>query len=456
MKLVPGFGLVDLADPTLGERLAEVGAGHLAVFAGQMRNGLMAASVAIGLEVLAELFQNECTLKAGPKGKHQPDRAAVRHGTETGKVRLGGRKITVERPRLRTADKTAEVGLESWDLATSTDMLTEHMVAAMLAGVSTRSYASVALEDVGDVAGSGVSRSAVSRTFVAATAERLAEFRARDLSDRQWLVVFADGFDFAGQMMIGALGVTADGTKVPLGVAQGTTENTAVCKTLFASIKERGFDASHGVLFVLDGGKGLRKAVTTVFDGDPIAIARCHAHKERNILDHLPDEQHAWVQRDLRSAWRNPSAVEAKAKLEQLAKKLDRINPDAAGSLREGLDETLTIIALGVTGTLAKTLATTNPMESTVDIVRAHARLWANTSLAGRMISTCSTTKQQITRLSTTDRQLAVSIPTRSVNAWMRQRRSHSRGCGPPTWSPSQLRPGCERRASGPAAEVAR
>lgn len=374
MRLVPGFGLVDLADPTLGERLAEVGAGHLVSFANKMREGLLAASVAIGLDVLNELLQGECTTKAGPKGRHDPARTVVRHGTEAGSVRLGGRKVAVTRPRLRTADGTGEVGLETWELATSTELLTEHMVAAMLAGVSTRNYSSVALEDIGEVNASGVSRSAVSRTFVTATAERLAELRARDLSSERWLVVFADGFDFAGQMMVGALGVTADGTKVPLGVAQGTTENTAVCTTLFSSMRDRGFDASHGVLFVLDGGKGLRRAVLNVFDGLPVVIARCHQHKERNILDHLPDGEHGWVRRDLRAAWKNPSAVEAKAKLEQLARKLDRINPDAGGSLREGLDETLTIIRLGVTGTLAKTLATTNPMESTVDIVRAHAR----------------------------------------------------------------------------------
>ena len=374
LRLVPGFGLLDLADPVLGERLAEVGAEHLVAFAAQMRQGLLAASMAIGLEVLGELMRGECTVKAGPKGRHDSARTALRHGTESGKVRLGGRRVTVEHPRLRAADGTGEVRLETWELATATELLTEHMVAAMLAGVSTRNYATVALEDVGELDTSGVSRSTVSRQFVTATAERLAGLRSRDLSDRRWLVVFADGFDFAGQTMVGALGVTADGTKVPLGVAQGTTENTAVCKTLFGSIRDRGFDASRGVLFVLDGGKGLRKAVLTVFDGEPVVIARCHQHKERNVLDHLPEVEHAWVRRDLRAAWKQPSTPQAKARLEELARTLERINPDAAGSLREGLDETLTIIGLGVTGTLAKTLATTNPMESTVDIVRVHAR----------------------------------------------------------------------------------
>ena len=186
--------------------------------------------------------------------------------------------------------------------------------------------------------------------------------------------MYADGFDFADQQMVGALGVTADGTKVPLGVVQGTTENKTVCTALLRSAKERGLDASHGILFVIDGGKGLAAAIRHVFNGAPFQIARCRLHKERNVLDYLAKTDHAWVRRELRAAWKLTDVDAAKAKLEALARKLEAINPDAAGSLREGLDETLTITRLGVTGTLAKTLGTTNPMESTIDIVRVHAR----------------------------------------------------------------------------------
>jgi len=310
---------------------------------------------------------------AGPKGKHNPARTANWHGTESGSVTLGGRKVAVERPRVRTIDNQ-EVVLATWEAATSTELLSEHMVAAMLAGVSCRDYQHVALEDIGDVEQSATGKSAVSARFVAATGERLAELRGRDLSEQRWLVVFADGFDFAGQTMVGALGVTSDGTKVPLGVVQGTTENATVCKQLLGSVKERGLDASAGILFVIDGGKGLAAAIRAVFDGDPFRIARCRQHKERNVLDHVAKTEHAWVRRELRGAWKLTDAHAAKTALEVLARKLERINPDAAGSLREGLDETLTITALGVTGTLAKTLATTNPMESTIDIVRVHAR----------------------------------------------------------------------------------
>jgi transposase-like protein len=373
LRLLPEFGLVDLADPGLGERLAETGARHLETFAGELRRGLLAASVAIGLDVLGEMLAADATTAAGPKGKHNMSRTANWHGTESGHVTLGGRKVAVERPRVRTTGNQ-EVVLATWAAATASELLSEHMVAAMLAGVSCRDYQHVALEDVGDVDQSATRKSAVSARFVAATGERLAELRGRDLSGDRWLVVFVDGFDFAGQTMVGALGVTSDGTKVPLGIVQGTTENATVCKALLRSAKERGLDASAGMLFVIDGGKGLAAAIRQVFDGDLFQIARCRQHKERNVLDHVAKTEHAWVRRELRAAWRLTDATAAKTALDTLARKLERINPDAARSLREGLDETLTITGLGVTGTLAKTLATTNPMESTIDIVRVHAR----------------------------------------------------------------------------------
>ena len=373
LRLLPEFGLVDLADPMLGERLARTGARHLETFAAEIRRGLLAASVAIGLDVLSEMLAVDATAAAGPKGKHDKSRTANWHGTEHGSVTLGGRKVSVCRPRVRTVDHT-EVTLPTWQAATSTELLSKHMVAAMLAGVSTRNYAEVALEPVGELDATAVGRSAVSARFVAATRERLGDLRSRDLSGRRWLVVYADGFEFADQQMVGALGVTADGTKVPLGVVQGTTENKTVCTALLRAAKERGLDASGGVLFVIDGGKGLAAAIRQVFDGDRFQIARCRVHKERNVLDYLAKTEHGWVRRELRAAWKLPAARAATPALEGLARTLEKLNPDAAGSLREGLDETLTITRLGVTGTLVKTLGSTNPMESTIDIVRTHAR----------------------------------------------------------------------------------
>jgi transposase-like protein len=245
----------------------------------------------------------------------------------------------------------------------------------MLAGLSGRRYES-ALEPVGEqveATATSTSQSAVGRRFVAATKERLAEFRARPLDDQRWLICFVDGFDFAGHTMIGALGVTADGTKVPLGVVEGSTENATVVRGLIAGLRDRGLDASQGILFVLDGGKALARAVRDVF-GDHAVIARCRQHKERNVLDHLPETERPWVRRKLRAAWANPNADEAEAALKALAGQLERVNPDAAASLREGLAETLTVTRLGVTGSLLKTVMSTNPVESMIDIVREHAR----------------------------------------------------------------------------------
>ena len=247
---------------------------HLAAFAAHMTQGLLAASTAVGLEVMAELMQVEVTELAGPKGKHDPQRVAMRHGSQPGTVTLGGRRVGVRRLRVRTTGEDAhEVPLESYTAFTSTDPLAEGIVARMLAGLSTRRY-SAGLEPVGsqvEQAARGTSRSAVSRRFVAATAERLAELLARRLDQERWLVVFLDGFGMGEHLLVGALGVTADGTKVPLGVAEGTTENKAVCTRLVADLADRGLDATKGVLFVIDGGKAL--------------IQRCRQHKERNVLE---------------------------------------------------------------------------------------------------------------------------------------------------------------------------
>ena len=305
---------------------------QLELFASQMREGLLAASVTIGLEVMGELIDTEVTEIAGPKGRHDPSRVVYRHGTEAGRVTLGGRRIPVRRPRVRTvADETGvehEVHLESYDTFATVDLLADHMVASMLAGLSGRRYQS-ALEPVGETVeanSSGISQSSVSRRFVTATAERLAEFRSRPLNDQRWLICFIDGFDFAGHTMIGALGVTADGTKVPLGVVEGSTENASVVRHLICDLRDRGLDATDGVLFVLDGGKALKTAVTNVFGGHAM-IARCRIHKERNVMDHLPDTERPWVRRKLRAAWANPDAGEAETALRALATQLERVNP---------------------------------------------------------------------------------------------------------------------------------
>lgn len=198
---------------------------------------------------MAELMDVEVTELAGPKGKHDPQRVAMRHGTQPGTVTLGGRRVGVRRPRVRTTGEAAhEVQLASYTAFCSTDLLAKGIVARMRAGLSTRRY-TAGLEPVGnevEQAAQGTSKSAVSRRFAAATAERLAELLARRLDDRRWLVVFLDGFGIGEHLLVGALGVTDDGTKVPLGVVEGTTENKAVCTRLVSDLADRGLDASLG------------------------------------------------------------------------------------------------------------------------------------------------------------------------------------------------------------------
>jgi len=376
LTILPGVGLVDsegLRKGELVERLAGKVGEQLELFASRMREGLLAASVAIGLDVMGELMNAEVTELAGPKGKHDSARTAYRHGSEDGTVVLGGRKLPVRRPRVRADGE--EVHLESYDTFHAVDLLTEHTVAAMLAGLSTRRYAA-SLEPVGAAVqeeACATSRSAVSRRFNAATADRLHAFRTADLADRDWLICFVDGYDFAGHTMVSALGVTADGTKVPLGVVEGSTENATVVRGLISDLRDRGLTAEGGILFVIDGGKALRRAIKDVY-GDRALIQRCRIHKERNVLDHLPAREHAWVRAKLHRAWSNPDADEAQRDLEPLARQLDKVNPDAAGSLREGLAEMFTVTRLKVTGTLLRTLSSTNPVESMIEIVRNRSR----------------------------------------------------------------------------------
>jgi len=375
LRIVPGLGLVDFEGAGLPEALADKVEDELEIFAAHMRHGLLSAAINVGLDVFAQLLAAEVREVAGAKGRHDPRRRAVRHGSEPSKVPLGGRMVAVDKPRVRATDGSGEIGLETWAAVSSRELLDRHTLISMLAGVSTRTYSTV-LEPAGpevEEASSATSKSAVSRRFVEATRARLAEFRSRSLADRHWLVVYIDGFGLADEALIGALGVDEKGNKTPLSVVHGTTENKAACKRLLDDLETRGFDPSAGVLFCIDGGKAIYHAVKDKW-GDVALIQRCRAHKSRNLTDLLPESHHAWVRRELNRAWAMPDAGEAEAALRNLATKIERTHPDAAASLREGLTDTITINRLGVTGTLATTLATTNPMESTIDIVKAHAR----------------------------------------------------------------------------------
>jgi transposase-like protein len=341
---------------------------------GAAQEGLLALSVGVGLGVLVELMEEEVDEVVGPKGRHDPVRRAVRHGHEAGSVTLGGRRVPVERPRVRTADGAQEVALETYAYFADRDPLTRLVLERMLAGVSTRRYERV-LEPVGakveETAGS-TSKSSVSRAFVERTREALGELMARRLDDVRLAVMMLDGIDLKGRTNIVALGVTTEGVKIPLGLWEGSTENATVATALLSDLVERGLDPTQGILFVLDGAKALRKAVHAVFGNAP--IQRCIRHKERNVLEHLPERDRPGVKRRLRSAWAEPDHTRALDRLQALAGELDHTHPGAAGSLREGLEETLTLTRLGIKGSLKRTLESTNPCESMIECVRRTSR----------------------------------------------------------------------------------
>ena len=247
---------------------------------GAAKEGLLALSVGVGLGVLSELMEEEVDDVVGPKGQRNPDRSAVRHGHEAGEVTLGGRRLPVARPRVRTAGGAAEVGLATYAHFADRDPLTRVVLEQLLAGVSCRRFGRTR-EPVGqDVveAERSTSKSAVSREFVGRTREHLAALMSRRLDDVRLAVLMLDGIELKGRCCVVALGITTDGIKVPLGLWDGSTENKTVTVHLLADLVQRGLDCEQGVLVVLDGGKALRAAVTEVFGRVP--VQRCVRHKE--------------------------------------------------------------------------------------------------------------------------------------------------------------------------------
>jgi transposase-like protein len=359
-----------MQETVLPERVQEA----LGQLVGAAKEGLLALSVGVGLGVLEELMTEEVDDVVGPRGKHNAERTAVRHGHEDGAVTLGGRRVEVRRPRVRSADGESEVPLLTYEHFADRDPLARVVLERMLAGVSTRRYRRTQ-EPVGEEIVSSersTSKSAVSRTFVERTREALGELMSRQLGDLRLAVMMLDGLELKGRMMIVALGITTEGVKVPLGLWEGSTENATVATALLSDLVERGLDPEQGMLFVIDGSKALRKAVRSVFGEVP--VQRCLWHKERNVLGHIAERDRPPIQARLRRAWRETDYSRGIELLRALADELERTHPGAAASLREGMDETLTVTRLGIKGKLRRTLESTNPCESMIDCVRTTQR----------------------------------------------------------------------------------
>lgn len=338
------------------------------------REGLLALAVRAGLQVMEALMAESVSALAGPKGKHDAERSAVRHGTDDGSVVLGGRRVPVRRPRVRAADGGRELAVPAYELFSSTDLLDRMAMERMLAKLSCRRYR-LGLEPVGaeiERSAKATSRSAVSRRFVRATEAALGELMGSDLSTLDLVAVMIDGVHFAGHCCVVAMGIDIDGRKHPLALEEGDTENATVVKDLLAGLRERGLDTTRPMLFVLDGAKALHAAVHAVFDR-PV-IQRCQLHKIRNVEAKLPTPIAATVASKMRAAYRADNPLASESQLRALAVELKKAHPGAAGSLLEGLDETLTIVRLGVPPTLARTLRSTNAIESMIEICRDHSR----------------------------------------------------------------------------------
>jgi transposase-like protein len=333
------------------------------------RDELLAWVHAQGLAALDELFREEAVALAGPKGRHHPQRTHPHWGTAATELIFGGRRVQVRRPRVRQT-RGGDVTLPSVAAFRDRDPLTARIMQQQLAGVSTRQYdASLEARPRGRRT-RGSSKSAVSRTVVRRTRQRLQEQLTRRLEGLEVVALFMDGIVVAQQTVIVVLGIAREGGKIPLGLRLGSTENAVVCTELLQDLLARGLALDGRVLCVIDGGKGLRKALGDVF-GDAAVIQRCQLHKARNLDALVPKTRQAYVRASLRRAYRAASAATARRQLTALATWLERNgHADAAASVREGLEETLTVLKLELPPTLRRFFATTNCIENLIGTLR--------------------------------------------------------------------------------------
>jgi len=356
-----------------------------------IKNGLLAFVQQLGVLAFQELLGIEAADIAGPKGKHDTKRAYHHWGTAPTALPFGGRHIVLETPRVRGKGKGAkEVELPSVAAARKADPMPAHVAEKVVLGVSTRGYRR-SLEPVDEsVDTRGESKSNVSRALIESTAEKLAEFIGMSLKDIKLVAMFIDGINIGEHAVIIALGVTDDGTKMPLGVWCGSTENHVVAAALMQNLVERGLRVEGKVLFVIDGGKAIRKALHDVF-GNRAIVQRCQVHKARNVCDLLPQNRKSYVRKQMTAAYKSKSARTAKMMLGQLASWLDANGEDsAAASLREGLDETLTVLKLGVPTTLCRSFSTTNAIENmngTIRRVIRNVKRWRGEPMIKRWVA---------------------------------------------------------------------
>ncbi len=343
--------------------------------------------VPLGLMHVCELLQDEVTRLAGVRySRTGGQENLVRHGTNPGSVRLAGQRHAIRVPRVRDRDANVEVALETLEAVRGTGAVDEKLLLRVLRGMSCRDYEACAETVPGAI---GLSPSTVSRQFIDASAEKLRELQERDLSGSDFVALFLDGKTFANDVMVTALGVTTDGRKIILGFVQAGSENESVLTNFLRELVDRGLCADAGLLVVLDGGKGLRAAVKRAFK-KKAAVQRCQWHKRENVVSYLPKAEQAAWRRRLQRAYARPTYAEAKAALLRIRDELREVNLDAAKSLEEGFEETLTLHRLGLYAILGRSLKTTNCLESVFGQVEnrcGKVSHWKNSSQKQRWLA---------------------------------------------------------------------
>jgi putative transposase len=343
---------------------------------------------AVGIQALMTLMDQDVETMAGPKGKHDPNRTAYRHGYQNTTVPMGNQRLGIKRPRARSIETDTDLPIPSYEAFANDDELLEAALNRMLYGMSTRDYRH-GIEDYRDIAEtSGTSKSVISQRFIKASAKEAQKVLGRRFDQETIPVLMIDGIALGDYTAIVAMGVTSDGHKIIMGVRIGSTENAQVCRDLLTDLVSRGLKYEQGLLAVIDGSKALRKALRDVF-GQQVLVQRCQVHKMRNVMDYLPKHKRDWVKRKLKKAWTSETAEDAIRQLRSLATGLQTQYPDAAASLREGLEETVTILKLSIPGLLQRSLRSTNTIESAFSMVSKNIRNvknWKNGTMVQRWV----------------------------------------------------------------------
>jgi len=348
---------------------------------------LILGLIPLGLMHVGELLQEEVRQLAGDKHVRKGDaQVGRRHGANPGSVRMAGQRVAIRVPRVRS--ERGEIALRTYQaLHGGAGEVDEVLLRRVLFGISCRNYERAAEAIPGAI---GLSSSSVSRSFVAASAAQLRAFQERELSGDDYVALFLDGKTFADATMVIALGVTIEGDKRFLGFVETDTENKQVLSVFLRSLLGRGLDISQGILVIIDGGKGLRAAVRGAFSTRAL-VQRCQWHKRENVVSHLPKRERTSWRRQLGRAMNRPTLSEARSALDELHAELEQINQSAAASLREGLDEVLTLHRLGVFAVLGRSFKTTNCLENVNALVEercAKVDCWKNSSQRQRWLAT--------------------------------------------------------------------